>query len=243
MSSDDPAYTVYEQLAAAFAERQGNREIRTRHGEWTVFQELLPELDSTTLLDAGCGTGACAQWLADQGASVTGIDASMNSLAEARARTDDNVAFAHADLTKRLPFGGDTFDVVVCCLVLEHIENWDHVMAEFARVLVSGGTLVVSTDHPFTTYHVIHNEPADIGSAVATKADYYAVEGYTRDWGSCAMPCYRRPLEAMLRPIADADFAVTAIREPKPQARTEHTEYFIANTPRFCAIKARTETP
>jgi hypothetical protein len=97
---------------------------------------------------------------------------------------------------------------------------------------------LISTDHPFTSYHTIANEPEDVGSHTATEARNYDVERYERDWGDVAMPCYRRSLSAPFAPLTEAGLQVDALREPEPTTRTEHTEYFLESTPRFIVLRA-----
>lgn len=69
-----------------------------------------------TALDAGCGSGAEALWLAAQGWQVTAADISANALAQAaeraaQASVADKVTWVEADLTAWEPDG--QFDLVV----------------------------------------------------------------------------------------------------------------------------------
>jgi 2-polyprenyl-6-hydroxyphenyl methylase/3-demethylubiquinone-9 3-methyltransferase len=121
---------------------------------WRVpyFQRIIAcerkiEPDGIRLLDVGCGGGVLAEEFAAMGFEVTGIDPSQRSLdaasshaAERGLRIDYRVG--HGD---RLLFGDETFEVVSCCDVLEHISNWDEVIAEVARVLRSGGIFFYDT--------------------------------------------------------------------------------------------------
>lgn len=66
-----------------------------------------------TALDAGCGTGAEAVWLAAHGWTVTGVDISATALAQASARAAKesvHVAWIEADLTSWVP--SEPFDLV-----------------------------------------------------------------------------------------------------------------------------------
>jgi ubiquinone/menaquinone biosynthesis C-methylase UbiE len=47
-----------------------------------------------------------------------------------------------------LPFEDESFDLVVCALVLCHFADFKPVVAEFARVLRPGGHLLVTDFHP-----------------------------------------------------------------------------------------------
>ena len=44
-----------------------------------------------------------------------------------------------------LPFEDGNFDVVCCCDVLEHVDDFDHVVGEIARVLKPGGVFFFDT--------------------------------------------------------------------------------------------------
>jgi SAM-dependent methyltransferase len=61
------------------------------------------------------------------------------------------LADVHADLTD-LPFGDDSFDLIVCSHVLEHIPEDRRAIAELHRVLQPGGTAIVQVPiHPIET--------------------------------------------------------------------------------------------
>ncbi len=69
-----------------------------------------------TALDAGCGVGAEALWLAENGWQVTAADISTKALAAARARAaeagiDAEIEWVEADLARWEP--GRTWDLVV----------------------------------------------------------------------------------------------------------------------------------
>lgn len=240
--TDEDAHEVYDRSAESYAETNPHVHPRADY-EWPMVQDLLHEVDGLRVLDAATGSGHYAAALAERDADVVGVDASAEMVAEARERHGAVAAFERADLRERLPFDDGAFDLVVCQLTLEHVEDWDPVMAAFARVLADGGELVVSTDHPFSTYFVIEHEPPDVGSAQAQSADYYAVERYDRDWGTdeepLMVPFYRRPLREVLRPLFDAGFVLADLREPAPGTDDELLGYFDDETPRFLGLRAR----
>lgn len=240
----DDAHEVYDEMAVAYAESNPHQKARESY-EWPTVRDLLPDVDGSRVLDAGCGSGFYSRWLADQGATVDGIDASQAMVAEARERYGEAASFHRSDLREPLPFDDGRFDLVVSQLALEHVEDWHDPMAEFERVLAPAGRLVVSCDHPFTTYFVIEHEPPEVGSADADSADYYATERYNRVWGEggdrTEMPCYRRPLAGILGPLFETGFLLEALREPAPLEPDGPHEYFAEHTPRFLAFRARAD--
>ncbi len=99
------------------------------------------------LLDIGCGGGLLAEEFARAGFQVTGIDPSIESIETARKHAADshlNISY-HVGIGEYLPFTSDRFDIVVCCDVLEHVDNVGEVIAESSRVLKPGGLFLYDT--------------------------------------------------------------------------------------------------
>jgi SAM-dependent methyltransferase len=110
-----------------------------------IMHEILDALPAGNALDAACGTGRYAAYLAARGHQVVGVDSSPDMLDRARARVPQG-EFLLGDL-HQLPLPGDAVDIVVCGLALAHVPALEPVMAEFARVLRPGGHLVISDTH------------------------------------------------------------------------------------------------
>lgn len=113
----------------------------------------------STVLEAGCGTGAQTVTLArnSPGARFTSIDVSAGSLAEAKARIGaaglENVQFRQADLFD-LPFASASFDHVFVCFVLEHLSRPEAALAKLKAVLKPGGSItVIEGDHGSAYFH------------------------------------------------------------------------------------------
>jgi ubiquinone/menaquinone biosynthesis C-methylase UbiE len=97
-------------------------------------------------LDAACGTGRHAAYLHDRGCTVTGVDQSLEMLAVARNKLP-GVHFEQGDI-EQLAFADGSFDLVVIALALCHLADPTAAVAELARVLRPGGTLVIADPHP-----------------------------------------------------------------------------------------------
>jgi SAM-dependent methyltransferase len=124
---------------AGHYDQPGNRLIDL---EQPVVREILNRLPPGTAVDAACGTGRHAQYLASLGHKVTGVDGSPEMLAAARAKVPAG-EFLEGDL-RRLPVPDRHADLVVCALALSHVPELAPVLAEFARILRPGGHLVIS---------------------------------------------------------------------------------------------------
>jgi SAM-dependent methyltransferase len=161
-----------------------------------VMHPILDSLPTGTVLDAACGTGRYAAYLAARGHRVVGVDNSPEMLDRARTRVPD-ATFLRADL-HRLPLPDRAMDVVVCALALVHVPSLTLVLAELARVLRPGGHLVISD---------VHHELVLLGSVV--HADGPAGEpGLT--------PTYRHTPGDYLRAALPAGLQVRRCEEPRP---------------------------
>ena len=106
--------------------------------------ELCHINQDTYVLDAGCGVGATACYLAKRyGCSVVGVDLSEGMIARSherakRERVEDSVEFRVADV-RNLPFDDALFDVVICESVATFIEDKRQVASELVRVTQPGG--------------------------------------------------------------------------------------------------------
>ncbi len=109
----------------------------------------LGDVGGLDFVDLGCGTGRHSLAAAAAGARVTAVDFSDAMLARARAKPGaEAVRFVVHDLTRPLPFADAAFDVVLSCLVLEHIADLDGFFREVRRLLRAGGRAVLTAMHP-----------------------------------------------------------------------------------------------
>jgi SAM-dependent methyltransferase len=118
------------------------------HVEEPVVRALIDPLPPGTALDAACGTGRHARWLAARGYRLIGVDASAEMLDVARTALPE-ADLRLGDLTA-LPVETASVDLVVCALALTHCEDLREPVAELARVLRPDGRLVVSDFHPLS---------------------------------------------------------------------------------------------
>ena len=128
-------------------------ENRTRDLDQFVTEKTLADLRYKSILEIGCGTGKNTRLLSEIGERVQAIDFSegMISLGKKKLKLN-NVTFSIADITHPWQCDNASVDLVVCNLVLEHIEDLSLIFSEAFRVLVPGGHFFVSELHPFRQY-------------------------------------------------------------------------------------------
>jgi 2-polyprenyl-6-hydroxyphenyl methylase/3-demethylubiquinone-9 3-methyltransferase len=112
-----------------------------------LLEELCLAPVGLRVLDIGCGGGLLAEEFARLGFRVVGVDPSEESLAAARTHAaSQGLAIGYQCARgEALPFADDSFDVVYCCDVLEHVNDVGEVIAEIARVLKPRGTFLFDT--------------------------------------------------------------------------------------------------
>ena len=125
----------------------------TRDLDQQVMMERLAGQHFRSILELGCGTGKNTIFLAEAGERVHALDFSEGMIQKAREKVKaGNVRFSMADLTQRWPCEDAAYTLVVCNLVLEHIEDLSLIFAEAFRVLDAGGMFLINELHPFRQY-------------------------------------------------------------------------------------------
>ena len=104
------------------------------------LQEILKLPARGWLLDAGGGTGRVSAQLRPMVDELVVTDASAGMLAQARQKKVLQISQSHAE---RLPFADETFERILVVDALHHFANQREAIADIARVLKTGGRLVI----------------------------------------------------------------------------------------------------
>jgi 2-polyprenyl-6-hydroxyphenyl methylase / 3-demethylubiquinone-9 3-methyltransferase len=121
--------------------------VRVGYFERKLFTDLKIAPQGCAALEVGCGGGILCEEIARMGFEATGIDPSAQSL---------HIAINHAHASgleinyekgtgEALPFQDNSYDVVFCCDVLEHVHDLPKVISEISRVLKPGGVFCYDT--------------------------------------------------------------------------------------------------
>lgn len=154
---------VYKQINNALYDEQGNtwwdenqclhllkssvNPVRVVYFRRLLDQVLKFDYRGAAALDVGCGGGILAEEFAGMGFRVTGIDPSEQSLATARQHAQSmGLSIQYQEGTgESIPFADNTYPVVYCCDVLEHVRDLPKVISEIYRVTRPGGVFFFDT--------------------------------------------------------------------------------------------------
>jgi malonyl-CoA O-methyltransferase len=195
-----------------WAESYGRALNPVQQLEARALAEILPDLRDRLVLDLGAGKGRVSRLALERGARATvGMDFSL-PMVRAAAAVRTGAAHWLAGDARRLPFRRHAFDVVVCALMLGHVQDLDAALAGIAEVVRPGGTLLVSDFHPCATLRGWQRAFVDEASGRE-----YAIEQYAHlfDRYVGCLRALRFELEALREPLYDGFPIVFALRARK----------------------------
>jgi SAM-dependent methyltransferase len=214
-------------------------EVHAAEAPWNALYDrpatlrLLGDVAGLAVLDAACGPGFYLEQLVAGGAGeVHGCDASARMVELARRRVGDAVDLRVHSLDDPLDWLADgSVDVVLCALAYHYLNDRPAFLAEAARVLRPGGTLVISTHHPASDW-------------VRLGGSYFAEEPVTETWSKgWVITAWRVPLTRLTEEFAGAGFAIERLVEPLPEPAmaTSHPDVHarLSTEPGFVLFRLR----
>ncbi len=96
---------------------------------------------ASRVLDLGCGRGGLIEQLDHPPSLITGVDPDWLSLSEHRLTSIDRVAASGT----HLPFGSESFDLVLASWLFEHLSNPAGMLRQVHRLLKPGGAIIFIT--------------------------------------------------------------------------------------------------
>lgn len=115
---------------------------KIRDVEWEAIQKYIPE--RSKFIDVGCGAGyAMKKAVETRNCEVKGIDPSPGEHGVGRYAKNKELLNIQKGDAENIPFDNNTFDVVYCSHVLEHVSDMQKALSEMYRVLKSTGVLII----------------------------------------------------------------------------------------------------
>ncbi len=206
-----------------------------------ILRLVLPR-NGLRVLDLACGQGFFSHEIAKAGAEVVGVDISPELVAKAKKGQGN---FLSAVATNLSVLGDRKFDVAICVLAIQNIEDISKTFKEVARVLEKNGKFIIVLNHP--AFRV--PKKSSWGFDDSAKVEYRRVDEYLSesraeiDMNPAAEGkgektiSFHRPLQVYSKTLANASFSISRIEEWTSHKQSEKGPRQIAEN------KARKEIP
>ncbi|GGB88154.1 ubiquinone biosynthesis O-methyltransferase [Marinobacterium zhoushanense] len=146
----DPAEIAkFEELASRWWDRES--EFKPLHDINPLrvgFIDRIAPLAGKRVLDVGCGGGILSESMAQRGAEVTGIDMGEAPLKVAKLHgleSGVSVRYRQVTVEQLAEEEPESFDIITCMEMLEHVPDPASIIAACARLARPGGQLFFST--------------------------------------------------------------------------------------------------
>jgi 2-polyprenyl-6-hydroxyphenyl methylase/3-demethylubiquinone-9 3-methyltransferase len=149
VNADQAELEKFSRLAHRWWDPEG--EFRPLHDINPLRLEWIAQhaaLDGAAVLDVGCGGGILAEAMAKRGARVSGIDLSEKALRVAELHLHESqlsIDYRHASVEDYAAAHPESFGIVTCMELLEHVPDPASMVAACARLLRPGGQVFFST--------------------------------------------------------------------------------------------------
>jgi ubiquinone/menaquinone biosynthesis C-methylase UbiE len=227
MSTDQGSIDWYDEHAQDYTDHVRNPDESIYHSlyEKPAMYALLPDLQGTSVLSLGCGSGEDCEYLRRQGSSqVTGIDISKG-LIEIAQSSYPRCTFQVMDM-EHLDFPDASFDFAYSSLAIHYLEDWSQVLGEVYRVLKPNSYFLFSCGHPvLSAMHVSKNDEVktkelsirldrrtEKETIVGDYLTHKAIVGYP-NW---AVTTWHKSIGEISGEATGAGFFLTDIHEPQP---------------------------
>ena len=142
---DEYVRRTFDDFAASFDQVLARLEYAAPRLLDAAIDPVLPVGGNGDILDAGCGTGLCGEFLASRGRRLVGVDLSKGMLARARA-TRHYDELIHAELTAFLESRRGEFDAIVSADTLVYFGDLAAVLAAAHGALRTTGILAFTVE-------------------------------------------------------------------------------------------------
>lgn len=120
-----------------------------------TFKKLIGRKQPKTILDVGCASGRMANEISKvfPTSKITAVDVYQKAISFGKKHYP-HIKFIKADAHK-LPFKTNSFDLVICYEVIEHLVNPLKSLLEIKRVIKKDGHAIIAMDSGNITFRIV----------------------------------------------------------------------------------------
>lgn len=184
------------------------------------------DIKGSKVLGLACGGGQQMPILAANGADCTVFDISTKQLEQDMSvmnRENLKYNLVHGDITEKLPFDNDSFDIIILAFVNLYIEDMQFVWDECYRVLKKGGIIISTLDNGINClFKDQSKEPLIVENklplnTLKDRLDLDGYNGYNKD----KLYRFSHTLEDNIRGQLKAGFTLIDLFEDRDTKETE----------------------
>ena len=216
--------------------------LDARNGKWDVQltptkmvpHEWFPDLKGINVLGLASGGGQQMPIFAALGAKCTVLDYSPKQLESERMVADRegyDIEIIRADMTKRLPFEDETFDLIFHPVANCYVEEVKPIWKECYRVLKKGGILLSGTD--FYINYIVDDDETMIVNHLPFNPLKNPDQMKQLEDDDCGVQ-FSHTLEEQINGQLEAGFTLTALYEDINEEGRLHD----LNIPTFLAMRS-----
>ncbi|MBP3431602.1 MAG: class I SAM-dependent methyltransferase [Clostridia bacterium] len=189
--------------------------------EIPTIKKMLPDFKGKKVLDLGCGAGGMSRFFADNGAKkVVAVDVSENMIEAARKEAShENIEYVRMAMEDLLNLS-EKFDLVFSSLAFHYVEDFEKLMSDISSLLLDGGELVFSQEHPIVTSVVLdkgmENRIQLNGKRYYLVSDYNDNSKRVMHWNVDGVVKFHRNFSTILNSIILAGMKIVEVQESQP---------------------------
>lgn len=185
--------------------------------------DKLGDVKHKTILDLGCGDGGYSRELAKKNAMVTAVDCNAYFIDYATKKAEiENLNIRHyiRNSNDLFDIEDNSFDIVLCSMVLMDCEDFIGTLKEIVRILKKGGMLFASVSHPcFTGKNVKSDKFDNDTKRIVSTENYFE----PKEWEETLAKHFDKPVIFRHRTLSDyikgfvaVGLTITDLNEPIP---------------------------
>lgn len=197
--------------------------------------QIMRDVEGKRILDLGCGDGGYARELTKRNARVVAVDCSKSSIdycIELALRCGMDIEHHIRNSNDLYGLEADSFDIVLCSMMLMDCEDLEGTLSEVFRVLKSNGKVFASVLHPCfngNTETGIGRQGEGIDREVVVK-NYFMPSTWEAPLyrGKTSVIWRHRTLEDYVKAFIKSGLTITDMNEPRPTKEQANISVAIA---------------
>ncbi len=185
-----------------------------------------------TCLDIGCSAGLITNYISKNFKKTIGIDTDESAIKSAKNLSNKNLTFVKASALK-IPFKDNSFDLVICNHIYEHVPNAQKMFNEIYRVLKQDGICYLSAGNKYNIIEGHYKLPFLSWLPQSLANLYLIITGRGKIYEEKHFSYFK--VKRMLRKFEINDYTLKIIKNPEKYSLTDISKKgsFILKLPLF----------